>query len=427
MTNRKNEDKGKKITDLSKLKEVWQTSVELDLPDPKTIAPGDIAKQAEIIDVGQKKIQEWTKNLLIKIDQRTTAVSEIENPGQKKIAKKLAYDANTVDLKALGTYLRGEDRDLFYRQAAWFAALEYFLSGNLQTPEELTGILEKMVGDDYLVKNPDGLLKPYKDGYDFHPDCPLDEPDKAKVKIILIKLRNRVFDNEKADITARGNLSVQDFLDRKPGKIALTIHAEKAKRLGGQIFWRSGGVLLIESDGKAIQPLDATGGIKEAVQEAKKMGAYLYFDSLYQNAPPFIRSLSKEMNEKVQLLWHLLKRGLLRYEITSMATLNQEEFFLGRECGDCFLDFKGNWQTADGKTIANFFFLIRRREGEENGVKRIRIAKAPSHLDDFFAQCMGEYEEGNKFEDVPQPLRAVLQAAYGQVRDNAEKTAQVTP
>ena len=97
---KENGDKGG-VKSLSALKGIWTTSVELNLPDPETIAPGDIAKKAEIIDVGQAKVQEWTKNLLTKIGQRTTAVGEIESPSQKKIAKKLADDANAADLKAL--------------------------------------------------------------------------------------------------------------------------------------------------------------------------------------------------------------------------------------------------------------------------------------------------------------------------------------
>ena len=301
--------------------------------------------------------------------------------------------------------------------------MEDSFSENPATPEELTGILEKMVYDRYLVKNPDGFLRPYKDGYDFHPHCPLDETDKAKVKTMLFSLRNKVFENERIGITTRGNLSIEDFLTGKPGKLVLAIQAEKAK---GKEFFRSGGVVLFESDGKKIHPLDATGGIEDSIQEAISLEAHLYLDTLRWNAPPFIENLTKEKNAKVRLLWYLLKRGLLRHEFASMATVNQEEFFLEGKIGECFLEFKGNWQVPSGPTIANFFFLMSRRE--EDGVKRIRIAKTPNHLEDFFAQCLGEYsEEGNKFEGVPQPLQTVLQAAYRQVRGNAKKTAQVVP
>jgi len=50
----------------------------------------------------------------------------------------------------------------------------------------------------------------------------------------------------------------------------------------------------------------------------------------------------------------------------------------------------------------------------------------PDHLKDFFAPCMGDYsEERVKFEDVPQPLRAVLQAGYGQTQESEQKSAQI--
>lgn len=416
-----------KITSFSQLAEVWKTSVELDLPDPKTIAPGDISKQSEIIDKGQKKVQEWAKNLLTKIDQRTKAVNEIENPDQLKIAQRLATDANIMDLKDLVTYLRG-DKDPFYRLSAWLATLEYYFSGNPQTSEKLTELLEKMVEDGYLVKSPTGPLKPYKEGYDFHPDSQqlLDESDKAKVREMLLSLRNKVFEYEKRGLLAQTDLSIDDLFAGKTGKLALKIHAEKVKRGEGQVFWRSGGVLLVESNGREIRPVDATGGIEAAVKEAKDMKVFLLINFLRQDAPPWVKILSKEMNGKCQLLWYLMKRGLFRYEVAAMATATQEEFFLEQKLGDCFLSFKDTWQVPGGPTIANFFFLVRR--GEKEGVKRIRIAKAPSHLEDFLTQCMGEYEEGNnKFEGVPQPLRAVLQAAYGQVHDNAQKAVQIAP
>jgi len=414
-------DNKEKITSFGKLKEMWGATVELDLPDPKTIAPDDLVKQAEIIDAGQQKVQEWTKNLLAKVDQRATAVNTIEDRNQKRIAQKLAQDNNATDLKALDSFLHG-DRDPFYRQAAWFATLEYFFSEDLQTTAELATLLERMVAANYLTKDAAGPLKPYKDGYNFCPNCPLDETEKTKVKLMLLSLRIKIFDYEKTAIKEKGNLEIRDFLAGKPGRLALTINAEPIRR-GEQTIWRSGGVLLVRSDGTDIVPLEATGGIKEAILEAKTMEVHLRLDSLNQNFPPFILSLPKEKNTKVQLLWHLIKRGLFRYKIASMATINQKEFFLEGKTGDCFLEFKGNWQVPNGgPTISNFFLLINR--SEEEGAKRICIAKAPNHLVDFFKDCMGKYEEGNKFEGVPQPLRAVLQAAYGQI-ENIQKSVQM--
>lgn len=421
MSDKKDGDKKEKITTFRQLADLWGKSVELDLPDPKTLAPDDLVKQAEIIDAGQQKVQEWTKNLLTKVDQRAMAVNTIEDRNQKRIAQKLAQDDNATDLKALDSFLHG-DRDPFYRQAAWFATLEYFFSGDLQTTAELATLLERMVAANYLTKDAAGPLKPYKDGYNFCPDCPLDEAKKTKVKLILLSLRTKIFDYEKTAIKEKGNLEIQGFLAGKPGKLCLNIHAEPIRR-GEQTFWRNGGVLLVESDGKRIKPLDATGGIEMAVKEAKEMNVFLIIDSLRHNNPPWVESLSREMNGKCQLLWHLMRRGLFRYELEAMATVTPEEFFLKQELGDCFLEFKGTWQVPNGPTIANFFFLVRREE--EEGARRICITKAPSHLEDFFAQCLGKYEEGNKFENVPQPLKAVLQAAYGQVRYNAEKTAQI--
>ena len=424
MTGNGNKEKTVRIHDLSQLARVWKESEQLDLPNPEAIAPGDIAKQSQIIDEGQKKVQEWAKKLLTNIVQRTAAVGSIENPGQRKIAQQLAKEGNTKDLIALNGYLHGGDKNLFYRQAAWLATLEFHFSSSPQTSEELIALLERMVTDGYLAKSPTGAgyLRPYTKGYDFPSDCQLEETEKAKIKGLLLSLRGKVFDLEKKNLADKSTLSVKDFLAGRPGKIALVIHAEKAMR-AGQTLWRAGGVLLLESDGQRIKPLDATGGIEEGVMEAKNMKVFLLLSSLQRDAPPFIKGLTPEMVKKTQLIWYLTKRGLIRYRFAAMETVNQEGFFVEGKDGYCFLDFKGTWQIPNGATVANFFFLIQRKT--VTGVKRIHIASAPNHLEEFFADCLGEYEEGQKFEGVPQPLRAVLQAAYGQAHNNARKSAQI--
>ena len=276
------------------------------------------------------------------------------------------------------------------------------------------------------MENSAGPLRIYGEVYALHADSLFGDEEAVAVRQLLTNLMVKVFQTEKAGLFAQAELSPTELLAGKAGKAALSIPAEKVTQ-NGQEWYRGGGVLLVGSNGQDIFPLNAAGGIEKPVLEAKQMGIHLSLESLNRNTPPFVQGLPPEKRKKVQFLWHILKRGLMRYAFASKANLTPEEFFLepNQPTGLCFLDFKGNWQTPDGKVLANFFFLVSRRE-EKEGTKRLRIAEAPSHLSDFFAQCMDEYvEEGNKFEGIAQPLKAVLQAVYGQVRESAKKSAQM--
>jgi len=88
-----------------------------------------------------------------------------------------------------------------------------------------------------------------------------------------------------------------------------------------------GGVLLIQSDGKKIWSVTASGGIEKTVKEGIDMKVSLYLDSLNRNTVPLIRDIPDEKIKKIHSLWHIVRRGLLRHKFAAKATINKREFF----------------------------------------------------------------------------------------------------
>jgi len=419
------DDQEKEVTEIHDLKDLpkkWNSESEpkLELPNPSSIAPAEMSKQIEKIDRDQKKLREWAIGLLGNIDQRTEEVNKEKDPQRKKIAQRLSSAGNGEDQAALESYLRGE-KDPFYKQTAWTAVFEYYLTKPHQSQAEVQTTIKKMIGEKYLAEDPTGQLKAYGKAYGTDPAL---GEEIETVRKYLNDLISNVLEIEKKSLFTRATLTPAEFLAGKTGMIALTIHAEETQGKDGQKFWRRGGVLLIESDGKRIWPVTASGGIEKTVKEGIDMKVSLYLDSLSRNTAPLIRDIPDEKIKKIHSLWYIVRRGLLRHKFAAKATINKREFFIEKKPGICYLDYNGTWDVPNGPRLANFFFLISREEKE--GIKRIHLMDIPDHLKDFFAPCMGDYsEERVKFEDVPQPLRAVLQAGYGQTQESEQKSAQI--
>lgn len=336
------------------------------------------------------------------------------------------------------------------RRKVWLALFLYELSRPLETRKEVEDHIARLVQKGLLKEDPAGPLKVYDKTYSVSPDSLFEGPEIAEVKRELAGLLNRVFlavrknrEQRLEAMQAQASINWQGLLAGKAGQCLIYVPPEKVTQ-NGTTFWRGGGALLVESDGQKIVPIDAIGGIEGAIQEAKDLGVHLLVKALGQNTPPFIKGIPAEQGKKVQLLWHLLKRGIRaaeeakrisrqREEFANKATLTPGRFFLQGEPGLCLVEYEGDWKVRSPEgvitnQIPNLFLLVSREEKE--GVKRIRIVEVPDHLKEFFAPCIGkEYPEGdNKFGGIAQPLRAVLQAIYGQVLQaskDAEKAGQI--
>lgn len=410
------------------------------IPELPEVEFGDLVEleaQAEEIRRAAGEIRGWTLSTLGQLGK----VRQMSREAQDLAAPKLAQ-AN----KDLASLLSHEIPA--YRRAAWLGLLEHEFSLELNSRAEVEELLNRLVKEGRLVECADGALRAYGKSYDISPDSYFGEPEKAEVRGFLAKLLSRVFqetgkvrESKAQALRAQGSSDLKALLTGKPGKYTVEVPSEKVVQ-NGKTFWRGGGVLLVKSNEQEIHPVDASGAIEGAIQEAQDFGVFLkvYTLALAWDKPPIVPGLDPERGRKIQLLWHLLKRAIrakeeagsvaeVREALADRATVSPKEFFLERQLGTCLAGFQGTWENPDGTPgLTDIFFLVERTE--EEGVKRIRIADAPDHLREFFAPCLDKefVEEGKKFEGVAQPLGAVLQAIYGQTwkaSQSAEKTDQI--
>lgn len=331
------------------------------------------------------------------------------------------------------------------RRAVWKALLSYEFSRPLESRKEVEELLTNLVQRGLLVADPDGTLKAYGKTYTVPPESLFEEPEMMWTKRTLADLLNRVFQSvgerrkqRVAAMQAQANLDLAALMAGQVGRCLIEVPPEKVVQNDGTEFWRGGGWLLLQSDGQRIYPLETIGSFENAIQEAKDLGVYLLTKSLRGKSPPFSQ-LPSEMVRKIRLLWYLIKRGVKHAEeakkisrqneeFAAKATVSPEEFFLQGKTGVCHVNYQGNWwvKTPEGvitHRIPNLFLLVSREEKKDKKV--VRIIDVPDHVKEFLAPCIcKEFEEGDKFAGIAQPLKAVLQAVYGQVFEasrNAKK------
>ncbi len=419
---------GRSLTSLADLGNVVLVPLP-ELPQIDLLPTEDLEATAETIRQGAGGIGKWVSAALSELDR----VAGISREARELVADKVAATKET-----LAGYLR--DGTPAYRRAAWLAILAYEFSRPLQTGQDVQTLLAKLAKDGYLHKDPDGPIS-YGEKYAISEDSFFGDEEVAIAKRLFTGLLRRVRDAE-----TRHDITAEELLAGIPGTLTLGVPPEEVKNPDGTTkFWRGGGEVRFQSDGGHIFPLSTMGSISAAVREAMTLKVRLLVQSLQWDTPPFIRGITKEQGIKVQLLWHLTKRALRAQEEAKKIQAQKEVFaekadtspadwFLCRRPGTCLADYEDVWETKnpDGKVVSriqSMFCLVSREVAERTeGTGTISIAEVPDHLTDFFAQCMDEYEERDKFEGVPWPLIGVLRAVYGQVLQasrDTEKAVQV--
>lgn len=407
-----------------------------ELPTVEELDIDNLEARAEKVREAAEQVQGWVQTTLAQLDMMNRASRE---------AKELAARAIANSQKKLDDLLHREEMPA-YRRAAWTALLRHELAKDLRTREEVERLLERLVREERLVEDPAGLLEAYRKRYAIPPDSLFEEPEATEIHRAMGQLLLRVYrevgrDRAKRsqDLWGQKTIDWRQLVGGVPGKYVGNVPPQEGRNADGTTFWRAGGTLLVEcvvrGNERRIYPLDATGGIEAAVREARELGVYLFVDSLGWNRPPKIPGLSLEQGSKVQLVWYLLQRAGRNEEeeegvrsdlerLDNLADIAPEDFFLNRQVGTCLARYDGVWKvpTTDGRTgaeVPHLFFLVERVENGD--VAKIRIVEAPEHLRDLLANCMAEYpEEGERFQGCPYPLRAILQAIFGQVAKSAQ-------
>jgi len=315
------------------------------------------------------------------------------------------------------------------RRAVWRAVLGFELGRAIDSREEVEALLSNLVKRNLLQEVAGGYLYAYGRSYQVLPESYFGPPEKAEVKQLLHDLLGAVKAKLLAGLT---RLTLEQLFGGKPGNYIMEVPPEKTSN--GK--WLSGGVLRVASNGDYITPLEAMGGIESAIEKAKDLGARLQVKSLKESKPPFFPRGDPDFGAKVRFLWHIIRRAKRledeRVAFPERATVTPEEFFLEGKTGVCLVDLgQIVWEEADqqGKVKNrhySVFFLVRRFETE--GIKRLSIVEVPDHLVDLLAPCMGEYEEGEKFQGCPWPLLGILREGRRQclkALQNAKKAGEI--
>jgi len=323
-----------------------------------------------------------------------------------------------------------------YRRTAWVTLLQFYFQKEMKSREEAQGLLGFLVRKGYLVEEKEGFVEAYwkKYGLPIKAAEVLDgESELGQLVREFNGLLWRVRQAEKKTtqekgktLLSKGKLSWKDFLGGKEGLFAVEVPGEREAR-------RTGGVLLVRSDGQRVFPLEAVGGFEEAIEEAKKLRVFLLLQSLFWERPPYVEAVDAKKGTKIALLWHLLKSGIsplkekearqtLREEMKAAAPLTPEEFFLEKKLGVAFVEYGGSWkwETSGGEVtqVENLFFSVERQEKGDQSI--IRLVTIPPWLKEFFSNCQGEFREGERFEGIPQPLQSVLRRIWGQVQKHTQ-------
>ena len=429
------------IQGVKSLEEVGDVYKESLVPHPKLPEITGLTTDEAVLQrlqEGTSEIRRWTKSTLDQLETLAQAPREIQEFNEEKVAEAR---------QTLAEYLDADVKT--FRRACWLGTFEQRLATTANSKAEAQDVIAGLVQDGFLEKADGGPLKIFNETYAVPARSTFKEPELEEVTGFLRQFIARAQQAEHEARTKRAQelydqsvLSLEEFLAGKVGRITFGVPPEPVLEDGTPVLntdetprWRGGGTLSVDSDGAGkVYPVAASGNIQRGVEEAIVLKVHVLHHTLGWDFLGKIQGLEYERARKVVLLWNLLKRGIAaekrnleiraqKAELTEgVKTISTKEFFLDGQPGVCLVILSKPWepQVANGEEpvyIHNFFFLAERfvQESEDGPKAFIRVMKAPAHVTDYLANCMSDYPEGEKFGGCPQPLRLILQAAFGQV------------
>lgn len=312
------------------------------------------------------------------------------------------------------------------RRAVWKALISYELSRPAESPSQLIKIVSDMVASGLLEASDSGTVCVYDKKYNVQTDSLFSESDIVEIRDLMAKLVTRV----RHEVKSSATLDPLDLLSPKSeGVCFLYVPAERVN--GDPKNWRPGGTMSLEKRNGMISPVDVSGRIEAPVRQAIELGVALSCASLNDDQPPFLRGEDFEKGKKVQLVWHLVIRGIRLAQWLGQARateglISPEEFYLRNAIGTCLVDIGEAWRwEEDGEVlwIPRPIVLVERK-ATGNGTT-LNVVDTPAYLADFVSGCMDECSEGEKFSDLPMRLGAIMRAGFRKTRDQAGKMAKI--
>ena len=383
-----------------------------------------------------------------------------EDPRKRKIAYGEVKESLSEVDEYVETCLACEDP--LYKAAAAIAYLNHAFSQSFKTREDANVMLADLEARKLLVKaGNDGPIMIGYQRYQFG-DFGLDQEDTDEVQQTIAKFCRGLLSlvsqerrNKTKEMIEKSDISMEEFLKDVPGKCFIEIPPESYMR-DGKEKWRGGGSILVENQEKDILPILGVGSLENVMEGMKNMEVRLPQYTLDWDTPigqgkAFTRVVAGVMDtigldqeeaedyvRKMQLFWHLLRRGLgeyrhkeelnqLKEEYRSRAEITAESFFgLNGEIpqkGIAFLEFNGAFkQKDDMPPTYNLFFLATR--SQESGRDSIEVVDAPEHVQQLLAHNFGKkFAEETNFRGLPEKLGRIFRGIRGQM-DMANEIAK---
>lgn len=386
-------------------------------------------------------IKEWMPQALRRFKEMQKRLKESSSPIKEIIEEQIETLNKTItDLLAHPE-----------KECRKTASLTYFLTAfsvELSNQTEIQDIIQDLYKKGLLKEVPEEKKWARKQATFFLGEkklivadsCGLTQEEKEQVicsfKEMLFRAKIRITNERKKkadEMKKKGEISLQEMLKGRNGLCFLEVPPEGEYK---------GGVLLVKAVDDKIYPIDASGGFEYAIQEAARLRIGkepIFLKRLtlgIEKQPPQLNRMGETIATKLFLLWNLIQRAIRqeaketlirteREEFRKKADIKSaEEFFFKKAVGSYCVEFQGPWFKNGQEIITeNVFVLIDRSKTETGTV--ISILEIPTHLKKqrFFGdlETLEPYKEGKGFNDLPQPLKAVLQATYRQVKRSIEK------
>lgn len=392
-------------------------------------------------------INEATSSALLQILIWRKPLAQIEENLYKKLAGKEDEEATTrekvaeviqrvkktlADLCSPLPFNDSNDLAPNITKAAWLGNFDYQFSYEVSSLAALRNFFTRLTKSSYpyLVENPKGNIRFNGVSYNLTAASLFGEAEKEEVRQMFSRLSAKVFGKEKDALFKKGReLSIEALLEGKAGFCALDIPEEIAVE-DGKVFWRSGGPLLLKSNGEKIVLERGLGRIAKKVDEIKStiIGGepiYLLVSSLKYHDPPSLNGMPSDTAKKIHVIWHWVSRVLRRdeqlKEFGQASTVTPKKWSLAKEPGITLaaLPHRLEINDSEGKPlrISNPFLLMKREM--EGKTRKIQVMAVPDHIRGAFGPLVGqEFLEGRE----PESLKIFLRAFRNEVAKAASNT-----
>jgi hypothetical protein len=433
-------------------------TIVVDLNEIESSWEDDDEEKGKEVDAKAAKVKKWVETHLKKLDEFYKLPRAIQDkPRNQETTKEIR--------KRIRGYMEHPDPEWgpCIRAAAWVAVLVHELSTTTcDSYRKAMSWLDDLVKRELLedTENNHAPLYAWKRFFRIPEEANFRKPEFSKVTYAMkgfVERTNRETtkrrSNRLQELRKEAQLSPCEFLVNEDNKGTALLYVpsqimekmDEQKRLRIDIL-RDGYIFAFKSANGTIFPKEAVGSFAESMArdvELTDKGIPLYW--LKIPWPPGWKKLTEEMGHTPEMAGILRRwffffkraKGALehqdearkqeRIEFDKEVDMDEEKWFLESQGGVVLADFSGIYSPEDkqDKPIRDIFLLMERMI-DQDGQSTIRIKKAPQHLKEFLASCMGTYTEGRKFGGVPPRLRAILQACYGQAESKRLLTVQVS-